>query len=335
MLKLTVNAKSPAAITSALRQIKEMTSTGTAEKDTEVHLILEGGTYCETIRYNLSNPLLIESAPGISSDDCVIQADNCEAYNKGQSNRAIFLFGPNVTSVKMRNFTIENTHLKTSQEVSSTEDIAETLVWQNTSGSLFCEGMQIKGRQNTLYVKGYARFLNSYISGDVDFICGEPDCCLFENCKIDVIEDNRGDIPGFAVNCHAPKEKTGFIFLDCHFTGEKRKKSPIFACRTDGKGSRESDKNWDSIAFINCIFSDIFNPALIWDDDMNLDVYPRGNAKFGVREYKSKTEDKNEKLTEADTSERNVKSYTLTDDDYFAGYASRFLILRGTPLQEQ
>ena len=42
--------------------------------------------------------------------------------------------------------------------------------------------------------------------------------------------------------------------------------------------------------------------------------------------------DKNGVLTKADTGRRNVMSYTMTDDDYFHRYASRYLILQGTPL---
>ena len=149
-----------------------------------------------------------------------------------------------------------------------------------------------------------------------------------------MIADNRGDFDGFAINSHAIAEKTGFVFTNCRFLGEKRKKNFVYACRTDGAGNSESKKDWDSIAFINCIFSDIFAQELLWDDDMNLEVYPRGNAKCGIREYNSKIALKGGKVTEADTSKRNIKSYTLTEDDYFNGYASRYLILHDTPFAE-
>lgn len=334
MLELNVNTKSPAAITAALKKIKEMISTGTVAKDTAIHLILEPGSYREKVRYNLSNPLAIESVPGTKAEDCVILADNCEAYNKGQQNRAVFSFGPNATNVSLKNFTISNTHVKTSEELYSAEDSAEALAWNNTTGTLFCERIKLEGHQNTLFVKGFSWFLNSSISGDVNFIYGEPDTCLFENCAIEVIADNRGDFDGFAINSHAIAEKTGFVFTNCRFLGEKRKKNFVYACRTDGAGNSESKKDWDSIAFINCIFSDIFAQELLWDDDMNLEVYPRGNAKCGIREYNSKIALKGGKVTEADTSKRNIKSYTLTEDDYFNGYASRYLILHDTPFSE-
>ncbi len=333
MLELNVNAKSPAAITTALKKIKEMT-TGTVSKSTPVHLTLEPGIYRETIKYNLSNPLIIESNPGTKTEDCILQADNCEAYNSGQSNRAVFVLGPNATNVSLKNFTISNTHLKTSEEEISLQEAAESLVWNNTSGTLFCENMKIEGKQNTLFVKGFSWFLNCHILGDIDFIYGGPDTCLFEDCKIEVIEDNRGDFNAFAINSHAVPEKLGFVFYNCSFVGEKRKKNFIYACRTDGTSSTNSDKNWDSIAFINSKFSEVFNSELLWNDDMNLEIFPRGNAKSGIREYDSKTIVKGGKTIKADTSRRNIKTYTLTTDDYFNGYASRYLILHDTPFAE-
>ena len=65
---------------------------------------------------------------------------------------------------------------------------------------------------------------------------------------------------------------------------------------------------------------------------MNLTIYPRGNTTNGIREYGTRTADKNGKIVAADTARRSIMSYTLTEDDYFKGYASRFLILRDTPL---
>lgn len=334
MLELNVNSKSPAAITAALKKIKEMISTGAVEKHTPVHIILDAGFYRETIRYNLSNPLIMESAPGVKNTDCLIQADNCEAYNKGQNNRAVFVIGPNATNVSLKNFTVSNVHVKTVEEGSTLGDAAEALVWNNTSGTLFCEGMRIEGRQNTLFVKGFSWFLNSAVSGDVDFIYGEPDTSLFEDCVIEMLDDNRGDFNGYAVNSHAVAEKPGFIFSGCRFLGDKRKKSGIYACRTDGLGNSGSEKYWDSIAFINCLFSDGYSPELLWDDDMSLEVYPRGNARFGIREYNSRSVSKSGKVSESDTVRRNVRTYTLTEDDYFNGYASRYLILHDTPFAE-
>ena len=80
--------------------------------------------------------------------------------------------------------------------------------------------------------------------------------------------------------------------------------------------------------------SDVFDPELAWDDDMELEVYPRGNVKTGIREYNTLVVGKGGKVEEADTTRRNIRSYLLTDDDYFSNYASRYLILHDTPFAE-
>jgi len=334
MLELNVNTRSPAAITAAFKKIKEMTSTGAVSKTTPVHITLESGVYREIIRYNMSNPLIMEAAPGVKAEDCVIQAENCESFHSGVENRALFAFGPNVTKVILKNFSVINTHNKSVNEGSPLLDAAEAFFWNNTTGSLRAEGMHFESRMNTLALKGFTHFVDCYISGDTDFIYGDVDTALFENCDIFVREDNRGDYPGYAVKSMALANKTGFLFTSCRFTGDKRKKNSIYIARTMGKGSISMPKFWDSIAIINCQISEIFNPELIWDDDMTLEVYPRGNAKVGLREYKTLTILKGGKTEAADTSRRNLKSYTLTDDDYYKSYASRFLMLQGTPLEE-
>ena len=108
MIEINVSSKSPAALTSALKKIKEMSSSGSISKDSAVHIILEPGMYRESVRYNLSNPVVIESFPGTKADECVLKADNCESYNSGINNRGVFVFGPNATKVTLKNFTIEN-----------------------------------------------------------------------------------------------------------------------------------------------------------------------------------------------------------------------------------
>ena len=94
MLELSVSSKSPAAITVALKKIREMVTSGGVSKSTPVHIILEPGVYREIIKYNLPNPLVMESIPGTKAADCVIQAENCESFNKGAEYRAVFVCGP-------------------------------------------------------------------------------------------------------------------------------------------------------------------------------------------------------------------------------------------------
>jgi len=331
MLEISVNSKSPAAINTALKKLKDRVMAGTLSRTTPIHLTLEQGVYRELVKYNLSNPLVVESAPGTRAEDCIIQADNCEAFHKGLENRSVFMLGSNTTNVTLKNFSIVNTHSKTIEEGNTLSDSAEALVWNNAGGTLFAEGMRIEGRQNTLCIKGFSWFKDCFISGDTDFIYGDVDTALFEECEINVREDNRGDFPGYAVKSQALAGKKGFVFMNCRFTAERRKKSQVFVYRTEGHGGPGKLKWWDSVAFINCFMSDIFNPELAWDDDMELEIYPRGNPATGIREYNTRVVAKGGKVSEADTTRRNIKSYLLTDDDYFDGYASRYLILKETP----
>ncbi|MBO7638438.1 MAG: hypothetical protein J6S91_05615, partial [Treponema sp.] len=70
-----------------------MIMTGAVARTTPIHIVLEAGYYRELIKYNLSNPLIMESVPGTKAEECVIQADNCESFNKGLENRAVFVLG--------------------------------------------------------------------------------------------------------------------------------------------------------------------------------------------------------------------------------------------------
>ena len=332
MIEINVSSKNPAALTAALKKIKEMSSSGSISKDSAIHIILEPGIYRESVRYNLSNPLVIESFPGTKAEDCVIKADNCESYNKGLINRGVFVFGSNSTKVILKNFTIENAHVKTIEEGDSFADSAEALVWSNTAGTLTCSGMRITGRQNTLYVKGITFFSECVISGDKDFIYGESELAYFEECELYLLEDTFGEKDSCVVNSQSVAGKSGFVFKNCKFTGDRKNKSTAYVIRTDGKGSSTSLKDWDNVALINCIIEDWYSPEMVFDDDMNLKIFPRGNAKNGIREYGTKIIEKGGKLTVADTARRNVMSYTLTDEDSYRFYASRFLICQNTPL---
>ncbi|MBQ9538120.1 MAG: hypothetical protein IJU95_02525 [Treponema sp.] len=331
MLDLNVNARTPASITAAFKRMHEMVMTGAVAEDATFHLILAPGIYRESIRYNMSNPLIMECVQGAAAD-CMIQADNCEAFRKGRENRSIFYFGPNATKVTLKNFSVENTHLKSIEADNTKLDSAEAFVWDNSSGTLKAEGMTFIGRQNTIFVRGFSWFLGCHVEGDTDIVYGEPDVCVLEDCSVHIRSDNRGDYNGYAVKSRTDAGKKGFVLTNCTFTGEKRKKSSLYVYRTAGLGQISTGRNFDNAAFINCRVSDIYSPEFEWDDDMELSICPRGNAESGIREYGTKTILESGGETASDTSRRNVKSYTLTDDDYFKMYASRYLIFENTPL---
>ena len=82
--------------------------------DEVVHVILADGEHKglehERIFYNLPNPFVIESESE-NAKKCLLRAENCEAFHKDTENRAVLTFGENCTSITLKNFTIENTHV--------------------------------------------------------------------------------------------------------------------------------------------------------------------------------------------------------------------------------
>jgi pectinesterase len=328
MLELTVFSKTPAAITAAFKKINEMVKSGSLAYDATVHLTLAPGFYHEILSYNLPNPLIMESMPGTRPENCVISAENCEAFHKDTENRAVFVIGMAATHVVLRGFTLENTHIKTNDDVSLGNQ-AEAFCWHNKTGFLEAQNMRFLSRQDTIHVKGFSRFSNCYVAGDVDYIWGYCDTALFEGCWMHTCEDNRGnDRPAYVLQSRALSGKPGFVFTDCTFTADKRTCAGMYIARSSGTGKADSEDRWDSVALINCTVSADYDPCFWTDEDGTREVYPPvGNAMTGWREYGTRTILENGQNIPADTSKRSSHGYIMTNKEYFAHYASASLIL--------
>lgn len=317
MLELSVNANSMGAINQAFKRIKELVVAGTLENDSPVHLVLAAGSYQGVISYNLSNPLIMESASGVKAEDCVISAENCEAFHKDTENRAVFVIGMAATEVTLRGFTIENTHVKTLEDANLGNQ-AEALCWHNSSGRLLCENMRFISRQDTIHVKGISHFKNCYVTGDVDYVWGYCDVSLFEDCLLHTRADNRGpDRPAYVLQSRALNGKPGFVFRNCTFTAEQRNKpSRIYMARSAGTGKPDSVDRWDSIALLNCIIDENYNPALWTDEDGSRAVFPeKGSALTGWREYGTKLLTSDGSVVAADVSMREKYGAVLDDSE--------------------
>lgn len=328
MLELSVNARAPLAITAAFRKIHDMVRTGTLAADAPVHLMLAPGQYHEILSYNLENPLIMESVPGTRAEDCVVRAENCEAFHKDTENRAVFVIGLAATKVTLRGFTIENTHVKTDDDATLGNQ-AEALCWHNRDGVLLAERMRFISRQDTVHVKGVSRFRDCYVTGDVDFIWGYCDVSLWEHCHIHVREDNRsGERNGFVLQSRALNGRPGFVFSDCTFTADARTgNAHVYVARSAGTGKPDSPDRWDSIALINCTVGAEFDRSLWTDEGGRRAVYPPGSAATGWREYGTKSPGADGQSVAADTSGRSPHGYVMSDAEYAARYASASLIL--------
>ncbi|MCR4822041.1 MAG: hypothetical protein K5873_04105 [Treponema sp.] len=286
----------------------------------EIHILLEDGEHKglehERIFYNLANPLIIESKSG-NADKCALRSENCEYYHKDTENRAVITFGEKCTSVTLKNFTIENTHLKTCDDASLGNQ-AEAICFHCQTGKLFCQGMKFLSRQDTIHVKGISYFTDCYIAGDVDYIWGYCNYSLFEKCTLHTIKDNRGqDREAYVLQSRAWNSKPGFVFVDCDFTAENRgENARIYIGRSQGTGKPDSVDRWDSIALINCRVSNLYDQALWTDENGSRAVYPeKGSAMTGWRQYGTKFVNTDGSLTDYDSSLQEKHGYTMTEED--------------------
>ena len=289
------------------------------EGSEEVTINLESGTYSEILSYNKKNPLIIQAKDGVSAKDCILAAENCEAFHKDTENRSVFVFGPDCTNVTLKGFTIENTHIKTKPAVALANQ-AEALCWHNRTGFLYAENMRFISRQDTIHVKGFSYFNKCFITGDVDYIWGYCHTCLLEDCLIHTREDNLGDRDAYVLQSRALNSAPGFIFKKCKFTADKRLNSKIYIGRSSGTGSENSVERWDSIALIDCIVSSDYDEAFYTDENGERNVYPAGSAQSGWREYGTKILLPDGTLHNASTSKRYKMNYSLSEQEYHQFY---------------
>jgi len=313
--KLTTNEN----LSNLIKTIEEKYSEENLQNE-EIKIILQDGehkgVFQDRIFYNLKNPLTIESESK-NREKCVLNGENCEAFHKDTENRAIITFGENCTKVELKNFTIENLHIKTNDDASLGNQ-AEAICFHNKKGFLYCENMIFKSRQDTIHVKGFSHFKNCFVSGDVDFIWGYCDTAIFDNCVIHTIKDNRGDNrDAYVLQSRALNSRPGFIFINCEFTAENRgENAKIYIGRSQGTGKKDSVERWDSIALINCTISCEYDKSLWTDENGSRAVYPeKGSALVGWREYSTKFKDSNGIIENYDFSLQEKHGYSMNLND--------------------
>lgn len=314
MLELKISPDSPGIITQTFKKINDLVRSGTIDSDTPVRIVLMPGVYQGTISYNLPNPLIMQTPAGTKPEDCLICAENCEAFHKDTENRAVFVIGMGATDVTLKGFSIENTHIKTSDDAALGNQ-AEALCFHNQSGSLLCQNMRFISRQDTIHVKGFSCFEECYVTGDVDFIWGYCDTSIFQNCHIHTREDNRGGVRNaYVLQSRALNSRPGFIFLDCVFTADKRPEgSRIWVGRSQGTGSEKSPDRWDSIALINCTLDENYESELWTDENGTKLVFPqKGSKETGWREFGTMRKLKDGSVVEDSITGRNQHGYIMT-----------------------
>jgi pectin methylesterase-like acyl-CoA thioesterase len=286
----------------------------------DVSLEIAPGTYRENLTWDNARSLSLEGT-GASNADTLIAFENYESLNGGSDGRVLFLMKKG--NVSIENLTIENIRKKGGANSSSSNQ-AETIYFNNDSGTFIAKNTRFISRQDTIQTKGFNWFYECYITGDVDFIWGYPDTALFENCVINARTDDRNASQvSYVLQARAKAEKKGFIFLNCDFTADADREGQVYFARASGSAG-----NWDSIAIINSRIADKYTAAG-WSDDGKTVTPAKATAFVGWREYGNVKTDGN---TPVDTSKRHSASYVMSESEYETAYSDRAKIFAGTPL---
>ena len=134
------------------------------------------------------------------------------------------------------------------------------------------------GQQDTLYFRsGRIYMKNSYVEGDVDYICGGA-TCVFDNCHIFSRQYNNGAIIVAAAGADTGYKSTaqyanGYVFKDCFIEGHEALednndgKQVTLARGTWVGGSATGDTNVGKTVYLNCEISKAVNsnPWKDWD----------------------------------------------------------------------
>jgi pectin methylesterase-like acyl-CoA thioesterase len=257
----------------ALNWIMQRCSTGSPSSfdcrtvATPKAIALRNGNYPEfAILRNVANLTIVgESREGVHVGD-----DNFESLNSGSGASAtaigttlstsgrvighrILGGGRSVLLVEssdlltLRNFTLENTHTRTTLYDNQAE-----VVYFNTSTTAAAarfvgREMNFLSQQDTMQLKGYVWVYHSLVAGNVDFIWGSVQAALFEESEIRSVFDPSSNSAGFIVQSRATAGDAGFVFLNSTLTAGPGVVSAYLA----RSGGTTSTTYTDNIAYIN------------------------------------------------------------------------------------
>lgn len=292
-------------------------------KDTPVTVYIKNGIYQELLFLRSKNNLTVK---GESRDGVILRYANYEALNPGvgasatrpefgvdnmtSGGRSIFLI-ETAGNLRFEDLTMENTHVKT-----GSGDQAEVVYFNATTHTLIVANCNLISKQDTINVKGYCWFYNSFIAGDVDFIWGSPVVALFEACEIRSVSS-----AGYILQARAQGETDkGFVFLNCTLT----KSQGVSDGTTYLARSAHNDSYYDNIAFINTKM-DSHIASIGWRVEPGESPNPAiADRSSGWKEYAST--DLNGILLDLSGRLAEVQ-YQLTHDEYKDGYQDREQIM--------
>ncbi len=270
--------------------------------------------------------------------DAVIQYDNSDPFNPGvgqgqtvtggtipglgtttlgpwsAGGRAVLLIS-SASGVVFDGITIKNLHAQgslippppnTPTYVSYTPSTAAEVIYFNASqtGTLVAKHSNFVSYQDTLQLKGFNWFYDSFVTGDTDFIWGNANTALFEQCEIksrfntngsSVVNSRAilGNTGATALPADYNTSFAGFVFLNSALTKEAGTFT-AFLARSPGvvpaaTGTPFVYSGYDIVSFIGCTM-DAHIPAAGWNatgQTSTVGANVRPNPVTGWREYHS------------------------------------------------
>jgi pectin methylesterase-like acyl-CoA thioesterase len=147
----------------------------------------------------------------------------------------------------LRNFTLENTHSRTTLYDNQGEAMYFNTSTTPAAARFVGRDMNFLGEQDTLQLKGYVWIYRSLVAGNVDYIWGNVMAVLFEECEIRSVFDPSSNSPGFVVQARATAGDVGFVFLNSTLTAGPG----VTAAYLARSGGTTSTTYIDNVAYIN------------------------------------------------------------------------------------
>ncbi|MBQ0052320.1 MAG: hypothetical protein KBT11_09715 [Treponema sp.] len=175
----------------------------------------------------------------------------------------------------MVNITLYNKGAEWNKQWGGSERRSETLALFGVDKA-YIENCVFLGQQDTIYFRsGRIYMKNSYIEGDVDYICGGA-TTFFENCQIHTINYANGGIIVAAAAADTGYSSTvqfanGYVFKNCFITADealedaKDGKKVTLGRGTWVGGSATSETETGKTVYIDCDFTKELN-SKTWND---------------------------------------------------------------------
>ena len=343
------------------------------------------GVYQEMLFLRLKNNVTFKGTN--NGLDAVIQYDNSDAFNPGVGQgqtvtggmipgqgtttlgpwsgggRAVLLISSS-SGVVFDGITIKNLHAQgsilppppnsTTYMNYTPSTAAEVMYFNNQTGTLVAKHSNFVSYQDTLQLKGFNWFYDSFVTGDTDFIWGNANIALFEQCEIksrsngngSSVVNSRAILGNTGATAVPPDYNTsfaGFVFLNSALTKEAGTFT-AFLARSPGAvpaatGTPFVYSGYDIVSFIGCTM-DTHIPAVGWNaigqsSAMGANVRP--NPVTGWREYHSMSPngqllDVSQRLpdsTPPDAGAPPAGSIQLSDANVASFFPDRATILHG------